>query len=58
MADAAANGPASAAGRFRPGVAAAPFGLVGAYRFDGRKITEARFAWDFDEALKADGISE
>jgi hypothetical protein len=32
--------------------------LVGAYRVDDRKIAEARFSWDFDEALRAAGISE
>jgi hypothetical protein len=32
--------------------------LVGAYRLADRKIAEARFFWDFDEALKAAGILE
>ena len=32
--------------------------IVGAYRIEGGKIAEARFFWDFDEALGAVGVRD
>ena len=32
--------------------------IVGAYRIERGKIAEARFFWDFDEALEAVGLRE
>jgi ketosteroid isomerase-like protein len=32
--------------------------VIGAYRIDAGRIAEARFFWDWDEALEAAGLSE